>query len=237
MEKRKKVLVDADWFKLTNYKAWEQPEFAGIVEVTTTDTYTVIFSHYTDVALIEKMYIDGVLIDEPVKQYTFDTLGEHTIKCVFAKDSNLEIVNGSIVDGSNFKKVLTFKYDALKYMFYNGSNIESIDLSNIINNPKNKSISQMFYGCRKLTNIDLSPLDIYNITSMSFMFNTCVNLQKVKMMGDVSKVEDVYYMFGDVNHKAGANVENPKFYYDARYDYSKIIAELPENWTAIPVKE
>ena len=42
-----------------------------------------------------------------------------------------------------------------------------------------KDCSYMFYGCKKLTNIDLSNFDTKNTTNMSFMFSGCENLKNI----------------------------------------------------------
>ena len=60
------------------------------------------------------------------------------------------------------------------------------------------------------------------------MFANCTSLIEIKMGGDVSKVTDVFYIFSGI-------AKNGTFYYNSQYDYSKIIAELPSTWTAIPL--
>lgn len=252
----KTVLIDEDYWKLTNYKAWEQPEFTGIVEATTTDTYTVIFTAYSDMTIVEKMYIDGELLDEPVKQYTFNTLGEHTIKVIFTNDASLE----EFLNSGRIVHILDIKTDKFNSLFYGAKLLKTVNLDNLVKPTESVDFSYVFYFCHELEKVDLSPLKglkVFNLSrlfshceklkeidlsplcfvgdeiEMTQCFSTCYKLQKVKMMGDVSKVKDVKEMF----KRAGQDVENPKFYYDARYDYSKIIAELPEHWTAIPVYE
>lgn len=60
------------------------------------------------------------------------------------------------------------------------------------------------------------------------MFQDCPNLTKIIMTGDVSNLESVEFMFDGVP-------EGGTFYYNPEYDYSKIIEELPRNWTSIPL--
>ena len=49
------------------------------------------------------------------------------------------------------------------------------------------------------------------------------------MTGDVSNVTYVSNMFNGIT-------TNGTFYYNPDYDYSKIIAVLPDTWTAVPLK-
>ena len=44
-----------------------------------------------------------------------------------------------------------------------------------------KECSFMFYGCSKLTNIDLSSFNTKNVTNMSGMFDGCSNLKKIRI--------------------------------------------------------
>ena len=62
---------------------------------------------------------------------------------------------------------------------------------------------------------------------MKNMFQYCNSLTEIRMGGDVSKVTNVSDMFDMV-------AENGTFYYNSAYDYSKILAELPSTWTAVP---
>lgn len=69
-----------------------------------------------------------------------------------------------------------------------------------------------------------------NGASMQWMFHTCQNIKSIKMLGDMSGADDVSMMFYGVTTEG-------TFYYNPAYDYSKIIAELPESWTAVPLTE
>ena len=102
-------------------------------------------------------------------------------------------------------------------------NGDSIDVSNVTD------MSNMFDGCNYVTSIDLSNWDTKKVFSMGKMFNGCSNLKYLKMGGDVSNVIQVTPMFYGVN-------TNGEFYYNEKYNYSKIIAELPDEWDAIPMK-
>ena len=95
------------------------------------------------------------------------------------------------------------------------------DTSNVI------SCNQMFYHCYDLASLDLSNWDTSKVTDMSYMFSSCSGLTEVRMGGNPSSLTKVNDMFYGINTTG-------TFYYNSVYDYSKIIAELPSTWTAIP---
>ena len=81
------------------------------------------------------------------------------------------------------------------YMFYECSNLTSIDLSSFdttyVNNMK-----YMFGKCHNLTSIDLSSFDTRNVTDMSFMFSFCSNLKKIDLSSfNTKNVTDMSGMF------------------------------------------
>lgn len=113
-----------------------------------------------------------------------------------------------------------------------GSTWETFDASQY-DWSKITDMSFLFSDCQQATSIDLSDADISNVLDMKFMFTNCLRLKEIKMGGDVSKVKDVTGMFG----MAGVvGSEQGIFYYNPKYDYSKIIAELPISWTAVPME-
>ena len=95
---------------------------------------------------------------------------------------------------------------------------------------KVENMKYMFSGSNSLTKADLTGWDLSNVTTMESMFFTCGSLSEVRMTSDISKLENVNSMFLGVNY-------NGTFYYNPQYDYSKIIAVLPSNWTAVPLSD
>ena len=89
------------------------------------------------------------------------------------------------------------------------------------------NISNMFLECQELEELDLSGIDLSYVTNLNNMFGNCKKLTKVKLAGDVSQVTMAISMFSGIT-------TNGTLYYPAQYDYSKIIAELPSTWTAVP---
>lgn len=59
-----------------------------------------------------------------------------------------------------------------------------------------KDMGYMFYGCKRLENVELSNLDASNATNMSFMFDDCSSLTSLDLSGwDASRVISMYALF------------------------------------------
>ena len=66
----------------------------------------------------------------------------------------------------------------MDYMFYNCSNLTSLDVSKF-DTQNVTSMCTMFKGCSSLTSLDLSNFDTQNVTNMYGMFYGCVNLATI----------------------------------------------------------
>ena len=99
--------------------------------------------------------------------------------------------------------------------------LSSFDTSNVTN------MHEMFLNCSSLVSIDLSNFGTNNVENMGWIFCGCSKLTSVKMMGNTSNLR---YATGFFPYTTNTGT----FYYNEAYDYSKIIAELPNAWTAIP---
>ncbi len=85
----------------------------------------------------------------------------------------------------------------MSYMFYNCSQLTSIDLSGW-NTSKVTDMSRMFYECKQLTTLDLSKWDTSQVTNMKYMFSGCSQLTSIDLSGwNPSKVTDMSSMFDD----------------------------------------
>ena len=92
------------------------------------------------------------------------------------------------------------------YMFYNCSNLTSLDVSGF-DTSNVTTMSQMFYGCSGLTSLDVSGFDTRNVTTMASMFNGCSGLSSLDVSGfDTSKVTDISYMFYNCNKLTSLDV-------------------------------
>lgn len=101
-------------------------------------------------------------------------------------------------------------------MFKQCSQLQYVTLTNTGNIT---TMHSMFMNAGPVKEIYIE--DISNVTNMYYMFRDCVNLTSVTMKGDPSKITNTLYMFDDDLKTIGT------FYYDSRYDYSKIIKQLP----------
>lgn len=113
--------------------------------------------------------------------------------------------------------------------FYNCQSLTSFDFLKNWNVGKVTSMENLFRLCKGVTSIDLSNWNTERLTNVQGMFYGCSNLTEVKMGGDVSKINIISGMFGGITTTG-------TFYYNAAYDYSKIIAQLPSTWTAVPLE-
>ena len=116
----------------------------------------------------------------------------------------------------------TSKVTNMLGMFYNCTSLQSIpqlDTSKVTN------MQSMFSYCKSLTTVP--ELDISSATTITNMFSDCIKLIEVRFKGDPDPKLGQYTIFSGV-------LTRGVFYYDSRYDYSKIISALPSSWTAVP---
>ena len=94
------------------------------------------------------------------------------------------------------------------YMFFNLSNIASIDLSNF-DTSNVTNMADMFALCPNLTTIDLSGFDTSKVTNMSFMFYNCSNLTTIKGTIDMTHCVSYHNMFDGCTKLKDVNIKNP----------------------------
>lgn len=115
----------------------------------------------------------------------------------------------------------TSKVESMTGMFFYCQSLQTIPQ---LNTSKVTSMRSMFSYCKSLTTVP--ELDISSATSITDMFLDCTSLVEVRFKGNPSKLGQ-YTLFSGVNTSG-------VFYYDSRYDYSKIISVLPSTWTSVP---
>lgn len=117
--------------------------------------------------------------------------------------------------------------------FCNASSMYQSSLSDIeglenLNTSEVKNMSYMFYGCIRLTSLDLSHFDTRNVTTMSHMFSKCYRLNSLDVSHfNTSKVNDMQSMFYecktisslDLSHFDTSNV---KYMYSMFYNCDKL---------------
>ena len=116
------------------------------------------------------------------------------------------------------------KVTNFEYMFYQ-SEIKDVDMSNW-KHSLNARMKNMFSNS-EVENVIFG--DISNVYNMDSIFIGCHNLKSVTMTHPINSNLSNYSMFSNVTSEG-------TFYYNPQYDYSKVIAELPETWTAIPLE-
>ena len=81
-------------------------------------------------------------------------------------------------------------------MFYNFSNLVSIEFNNNFNTSNVTSMSSMFNNCRVLTSLDLSNFNTSKVIYMEGMFSWCIALTNLDLLSfNTSKVTNMRYMF------------------------------------------
>ena len=78
--------------------------------------------------------------------------------------------NNEISDINKIKFVNEIKPMSTSWWFKSCANLVIIENIEYLNTSQVKNMSYMFYGCEKLTNIDLSTFDTSRVTNMMFMF-------------------------------------------------------------------
>ena len=102
----------------------------------------------------------------------------------------------------------TSRVTNMNYMFYNCSNLTSVNCSNWDTSNVTNMIS-MFYGCTSLTKLDLSSFNTSKITNMNSMFRDCTSLTSLGLSSfDTSNVTNMNYMFYNCSSLTSLNFEN-----------------------------
>ena len=106
--------------------------------------------------------------------------------------------------GSGFKKLTaienlrlldTSKVISMGDMFYNCTELTSIDVSNF-KTSNVTDMSEMFWNCTRLTSLDVSNFNTSNVTDMSWMFCYCGNVTNLDVSNwNTSNVTDMRDMF------------------------------------------
>ena len=95
------------------------------------------------------------------------------------------------------KHVLVSKLAAVTNIgsVFQGSAIESVDWMRYFTNLND--ISGLFQDCNNLTDVDLSFLNVSNVTRMFGTFHGCSNMKHIKLNGwDAGKINNIQSMFG-----------------------------------------
>ena len=92
------------------------------------------------------------------------------------------------------------------YMFYGCSKLTQIDLSGM-DTSSVINMGSMFNGCSGLTEINLNGLNTSNVTNMAYMFSGCSGLTEINLSGlNTSSVRSMFSMFRDCSGLTGINL-------------------------------
>ena len=90
----------------------------------------------------------------------------------------------------------TEKVTNMKFMFYGCKKLTSLDLSSF-NTANVTNMIGMFNSCSSLTSLDLSKFKTAEVTGMTYMFGNCSSLTSLDLSSfNTAKVTEMYYMFG-----------------------------------------
>ena len=105
------------------------------------------------------------------------------------------IENGSTLEIHTAAKEFIFNKDCSD-MFWNFSNIVSIDFNDCVNTANVTDMSYMFTACSALTSLDLSSFNTENVTNMGSMFWNCSALTSLDLSSfNTANVTDMTYIF------------------------------------------
>ena len=100
-----------------------------------------------------------------------------------------------VVFTPSFKQV---KPTSCSSWFDSFSNLTTIQGIENLNTEEVKNMMYMFYGCKKLTSLDLSSFNTAKVTNMNGMFGSCSSLTSLDVSSfDTDEVEEMSYMFGN----------------------------------------
>ena len=161
---------------------------------------------------IKEMFIDNEKI-KPCFAYTFPNAGEHTI--YFLMDmNNIKSLYGLFAYVKNMYSIsFTSCFDTeniidMNILFYNCTNLETVDVSNL-NTEKVIDMTGLFFNCHNLKSVDLSSFNTKNVQNMRVMFFHCYALTSVNISSfNTEKVTDIGFMFYYCNSLKSINITN-----------------------------
>ena len=143
---------------------------------------------------------DTKVLTFKVAHYIENTEGEGTAGEWIFDEGNIDpegVKNNckKVVFTPSFKQV---KPTSCKSWFESFSNLTTIQGIENLNTEEVKNMMFMFYGCKKLTSLDLSSFNTANVTNMNGMFNSCSSLTSLDLSSfKTAKVEEMSLMFGN----------------------------------------
>ena len=130
-------------------------------------------------------------------------------KCDNIKSLEYECYNSTIENVDEmFNGLDTSNVFNMRYMFYGCNKLTSLDLSSF-NTSSVIYMRYMFHDCNKLTSLDLSSFNTSKVTDMGGMFYDCRALTTLDLSSfNTSKVTSMNAMFGDCYALTSLNVSS-----------------------------
>ena len=170
-------------FKLENGKCILNYSFKAIYK-THKNEETIILIHKNYINEIIELIIDNKNVT-PSYNYTFSKGGEHEV-LMLLNTNNLETNKMMFYNISNLISInFTNLFDTsnilnMKGMFKDCLNLNILNIS-VFNTNKVTDFSFMFDNCTSLTSIDLSSINPKNAYDISYMFSNCISLSKISL--------------------------------------------------------
>ena len=150
-EKENKCIKCSIGYKILNGECLINYSFKAIYH-TDKRNENVNLINFLPIDLIE-MIIDDKYV-EPTKNYTFFSIGFHTVY--------------ALIDIS--------KINSINNMLYKIDKLISISFTDKFNSQKIENMASLFSYCSSLSNVNLTYLNTDNVQDMSFMFSGCPSL-------------------------------------------------------------
>jgi len=158
--------------------------------VTSTSSPTTLRTNFEE-NIFKSMEIDGVMLDELVAAYTFNTTGEHTVKYELYDETKLGnqapvFYNSNLIECIIPNSVTNISYN----VFNNCSGLTSVTIGSSVTSIGNNA----FDSCGSLTSIDI-PDSVTNINS--YAFENCSGLTSIIIPDSVTNISQ--YAFRGCN--------------------------------------
>lgn len=141
---------------------------------------------------------------------------------------------GNLTEIEGMENLDTSECTNMGSMFYGCQKLTELNVSGF-NTSNVTDMGNMFYSCINLTELDVSHFDASNVTDMSSMFYDCKNLTELDVSHfDTSNVTDMRYMFGNCYKlTATFNIMNMPTEYDTMcYNTARESGQLTLKYTS-----
>ncbi|MBE5813180.1 MAG: BspA family leucine-rich repeat surface protein [Clostridiales bacterium] len=141
------------------------------------------FSNIAQIDIVRNYKITG----NETESWNADIDDKGRIKC-YIIDKKL------IISLKSFGEILANENSSK--MFSEGKSLESINGINLLNTKNVTNMSEMFYNCGNLRNLDLSNFNTDKVIDMGIMFGGCIEIGELSLQGfNTENVENMAAMF------------------------------------------